>query len=168
MEGTIKATETVGQMKKEDLVNYKQQVLKAGKEKHKAVIDNLRQNIHEMQSSEVLISESTFDLDTQSFNEETNDMIRRLAQQLDFALEEMWVLDSIDPAAPIHYPALGAIVVTDKMTFFVSVSIERFEVNGEQLFGLSMHTPLFQEMKDKKAGDSFSFKDRTYTIKDIF
>jgi hypothetical protein len=61
----------------------------------------------------------------------------------------------------------GAVVVTDRSTIFVSVSIEQFEVDGEPLIGVSTSSPLYQAMKGLKKGDGFQCMGIDYTITDV-
>ncbi len=49
----------------------------------------------------------------------------------------------------------------------VSASIEEFTVEGKSVFGLSVHSPLYKEMKGKKVGERFTYNTTTYLIKEI-
>jgi len=110
-------------------------------------------------------------MDTQqlAYNNEVNERIHFLAEQLNFAVEEMNTLNRIIIEMPLHKTiTLGSVVITDKRKFFVSVSIENFKISRTDYFGLSQKTPLYQEMEGKKKGDTFSFRDFKYVIKDVF
>ena len=93
-----------------------------------------------------------------------------MGEQLKFADAEMRLLTEMKSrlAGLNDSVQLGSIVVTDKEVFFVSTSIERFEVDGKSLFGLSAQAPLYQTMRGKKKGDSFTYNKKTYKIKEVF
>jgi hypothetical protein len=62
----------------------------------------------------------------------------------------------------------GAVVVTDRDTVFVCVSIEQFEVDGEPFFGISTRSPRYVAMKGKQVGDKFQCAGVDYEIVDLF
>lgn len=153
-----------------DRAELKRKILAEGIKKHQTVIDDFRRSIKDMLASEGIVNEADMDLTQQSFNTELVQKANNLADQLAFANEEMKQLyDMLPTIEYIHNTVQpGAVVVTDKDIFFVSVSIERFYADGTDIFGLSAETPLYQEMKGKKKGDLVTYKDRTYQILDVF
>lgn len=151
-------------------VELKKKMLDASIKKHQAVIDDFQQNIKDLIASEGNINEEEYDLSQQEFNTEVMLQVNRIADQLKFANEEMVTLyDMMPTIGTIHNSVqLGSTVVTDKDIFFVSASIERFEVDGMKAFGLSTESPLFNVMKGLTKGSRFSYGKDTYEIKDIF
>jgi hypothetical protein len=147
----------------------KSKILEQGIQKHQMVIDDFNQSIKEIMASGGS-DERTFASSQQSLSNEAVDQANQIADQLQFAADEMKILRNMESTIQsLHETVqLGSVVVTDKDTFFVSVSIERFEVEGQPLFGLSMKSPLYKVMQSKKAGDSFTFNKRTYSIEDVF
>ena len=145
-------------------------MLDASIKKHQTVIDDFRISIKEMMDSGGNINEEEFDLSQQEFNTETLQQVNRIADQLKFANDEMVTLYNMLPTiGTIHQDIqIGAAVVTDKDIFFVSSSIERFEVDGLLVFGLSTESPLFKVMEGKRSGDTFTYGKETYVIKDVF
>ena len=147
----------------------KQEILNQAIATHHGVIDDFKNRINEMRSSEMLVNEDQLDYEERSFNDTTNESIEALAQQLNFAVAEMDELYKIKIEEPLHeVVGFGSVVITDNRKFFISVSVEDFKVNNESWFGISTKTPLYQEMKGKKNGDSFAFNHVNYVIKDIF
>jgi hypothetical protein len=59
-------------------------------------------------------------------------------------------------------------VETDHETFFVSVSIEKFDAGGRELIGISLDSPIYQQMQNKNVGDAFTYTNRKYRIEDIY
>lgn len=146
-------------------------MLEASIKKHQTVIDDFKRGIKEMLESKGIGSQEGTDLSQQGFNNEVALNADRLADQLRFANEEMKILYDMLPACgSIHSQVqLGSVVVTDKGTFFISASIERFEVGGLKVFGLSAKSPLFKAMQGKRKGDTFTYNGmQTYRIKEVF
>lgn len=69
----------------------------------------------------------------------------------------------------------GAIVVTDKQRFFLSIGAGKFVVNDPEsptgmqyYFAISAQTPIYVALKNKTIGDSFIINGISHTIKEIF
>lgn len=140
----------------------KKQMLEEGIKKHRTVINDFTSSIKELLTSNGNSSQVSIKEAVQKANQ--------IADQLEFARKEMQILQDMQHTIQsIHKNVqLGSVVVTDKDIFFVSVSIERFEVNNLKVFGLSRKTPLFMAMEGKKKGDTFSYGGITYHIEDVF
>ena len=152
-----------------DKSEKKRLILKAGLEKQEKIVNDFRERIQEMKDSARFINESQFDAQQASQNDETNERIDNLTVQLHFVEEELDLLHRLNIDAPLHDTVhVGSVVVTDKRTFFISVSLEEFESNGEKVFGISTKAPLYAQMWGKSKGDEFSFNDMHYKIEDIF
>ena len=150
-------------------LEIKKEILKCGKAKHQSVIDDYRRQIKELRSGEAEDLDDQMDLQQMAFNNEVNGQINRLAEQLNFAVDEMNTLNRIMIEDPLHEcVTLGSVVETDKRTFFVSVSIEEFDVFGKEFYGLSQKTPLYAQMKDKQVGDEFTLNDMSYSISRVY
>lgn len=133
--------------------------------KHQEVIDDFRARIR------TAVNGGEYDPEQQSkISGEIITVLNPLSDQLAFAEDEMKLLNDMTAHQKERhdYVQLGSVVVTDKDIFFVSASIERFDVNSVSMFGLSTKAPLYQAMKGKKKGDSFTYRDMIYTIKEIF
>ena len=69
----------------------------------------------------------------------------------------------------------GAIVITDKQRFFLSIGAGKFVVNDSEsptgmqyYFAISAQTPIYLALKGKTVGDSFVVNGMKHTIVDIF
>lgn len=148
----------------------KRLILEAAIRQHESVIADFREGIRQMMATEGNVNEEEFDLQTQAMVAETSADVDRLAGQLSFANRELEQLmrmrQDIDQPHPVVQR--GSVVVTDRETFFVSASIERFHVGDQPLFGLSTESPLFQKMKGMKAGEALSYGKTTYQILDVY
>ncbi|MDZ4714377.1 MAG: hypothetical protein SH819_02820 [Cytophagales bacterium] len=147
----------------------KSSILVAAIRQHTSVIHDFGERIRQMMSTSGNVNEEEYDSQEQSFKAETSAKVNLLSEQLAFANKELDELTRMKQNIAVNHTqvGLGSVVTTDRDTFFVSASIERFHVDGVPYFGLSIHTPLYKEMKGKKAGETFSYKKTTYTIKEI-
>jgi len=148
----------------------KREILEAAIRQHETVIHDFQEGIRQRMMNEGKINEQEYDIQTQAFNAETTDEVEHLSRQLNFANRELEELRKMRMDIDVKHTNIqrGSVVKTDREKFFVSASIERFFVNDEPFFGLSTLTPLFQQMKGKEAGESFSFGKTTYSILDVF
>ena len=152
-----------------DKLQFKKTVLSKAKEKQKELINDYRTRINDIKNSGVQINEGEFDIDESAQRDSGMHILDSLADQLNFAVEEMDYLDQLDLDGKLHDTVTqGSIVKTDKKTFFPSVSIEDFEVNGKELFGISTKAPLYQEMRNKKAGDKVEYNGEVYKIEEVY
>lgn len=110
--------------------------------------------------------------DSPSQDEETAaaklDVVTMLEEELGFARYERAILEEIDPDEILDQVQKGAVVVTDQRLFFIGVSTEEVEVNGNKVFGMSEKAPLYLEMRTKKKGETASFNGTSYRIEDVY
>lgn len=153
-----------------DKSNLKENMLAACIAKQQSLIDDFRERIKSLTEAEGLGNEESYDDSELSIQSSRVSEINTLNQLLEFANQEMELLENLRITHNlIHDRAVvGAVVVTDHKTFYLSASIENFIVDGKAYFGISAHSPLFQAMSGKSKGDSFSFKGKHYKIIDIF
>jgi hypothetical protein len=148
-------------------IEFKRKVLESARARQQELIDDFRSRIEEMRKSEMTVNADEFDDEDRSFNAATSNLVNNLAEELNFLLEEMEILNRMQVEDLHQSAAVGSVVKTDKRTFYPSVSIESFQVNGDEVFGISSKAPLFQVMKGKKVGDTFSFKGEDYRILEL-
>lgn len=144
-------------------------ILQAGMEKQEKIIRDFQARIDDLSDSTRLMNDAQIDAQQASHNGENDERIVMLNGQLSFVEEEMQMLHRLNLDAPRHDSVhMGSVVVTDRRTFFISVSLEEFEVNGEKIFGISTKAPLYAEMRGKLKGDSFEYNGTKYQIEDIY
>lgn len=97
-----------------------------------------------------------------------NELLVRMEHELHFLKSELITLEAIDPEEVCEVIELGAVVVTDHRTFFVSTSIESVTINGKSVFGLSVHAPIYENMKGKRKGEIIEFKGLRYRILEVY
>ncbi len=96
------------------------------------------------------------------------EILESMEKELNFLHFEMNLLNQLNMDEKYESVQPGALVVTDKRVFYVSVSIEEIEVEGQRIFGISTQAPLYKEMAGKHSGESFAFNDTSYTIKEVY
>ena len=99
---------------------------------------------------------------------ERNELLVRYENELIFLKNELQTLESIDPTKETEKVELGSVVVTDKRIFYVSVSIEQFEVEGQDIFGLSVNAPIYEAISQTSKGDRITFNGIDYIILDVY
>ncbi len=62
----------------------------------------------------------------------------------------------------------GAVVITDRQNFLLSIGAGKFMVGNQVFFAISAQTPIYMALKGKKVGDSIVFNGQSQTIKEIF
>ncbi|WP_366183957.1 hypothetical protein [Flavobacterium ovatum] len=96
------------------------------------------------------------------------ELLNAVGNELDFALREMEFLKTLNPEKESTIVEPGALVVTDKLTLYICVSIEQIEVQGHTVYGISTKAPIYAAMRGLKNGDKFSFNETEYQIKSIY
>jgi len=144
----------------------KESILRACEIKQQLQIEDFEKEISALKKEIYAHSESPSQGDSSAA--ERTEVLQRYESEVGFLKDELEFLDRIDTDSEISEIGMGAVVVTDKKNFFVSVSIEQVEVNGVDFFGLSTKAPIFQVMRGKKSGENFDFNGILYEIKDVY
>lgn len=63
---------------------------------------------------------------------------------------------------------LGAVVLTNKARFYISVSLGEFFYEGDRFYAVSPESPIAQTMMGMKTGDSFTLNKISQEILEIF
>jgi len=148
--------------------NVKNDILKAGLEKQAAIIEDFRNRISDVMESEGGSKKEEYDNFHQTFTPEALAEANILNNEIEFANNELQEMKRIDCNHPHERAEFGAVVKTDRKTFFISASLEDFSVGDKQFFGISVHSPIYYAMRGKKAGECFVARDVEYVIKEIY
>lgn len=144
----------------------KAQILEACIEKQHELIDNFKQREAEMHSDTFSQNESA----SQSEDRRAGkyELLKAIGDELAFAQEELTYLNRLDITKENTLVAPGAVVVTEQFVFFIGVSSEKVEVNGESVFGISTKAPIYANMRGLEKGSKFQFKETSYVIEDVY
>lgn len=154
-----------------DRIRLKRRMLECAIAKHQRVIDDFRAGIKELTGDDATADNEDSVYAQSGLKVEVADRARQLTDQLRFAIEEMNTLYGLFTRCSMLYEQieLGCVVMTDKRTFFISASIERFDVDGMEVFGISVWSPLYKAMEGMAAGARFTYDNKeTYLIEEVF
>jgi hypothetical protein len=90
------------------------------------------------------------------------------AQQLATTTEQINLLERINPGNLSEKVEFGVVVITETQKIFVSTGLGRIQVDGDTFFAISPAVPIYKAIEGKRAGDSFSFNNKTMKILDVF
>jgi transcription elongation GreA/GreB family factor len=63
--------------------------------------------------------------------------------------------------------ALGSLVKTTTNNFYISISVGKIDLENDTFFGISLHSPIGQLIKNKEVGNKITFNNNTFTITEI-
>jgi transcription elongation GreA/GreB family factor len=88
----------------------------------------------------------------------------KLSGQLREVLQEQEKLQQISPDKKCFKVEPGALVITDSLKLYISISAGKLLIEKDEYFALSAQTPLGRVASGKQTGDTFAFQQRTYQI----
>ncbi len=152
-----------------DKLAFKKEVLVQARLRQQEIIDDFKRRISELRTSKALLNEDQYDHGQMSMDESNYIIIDELADELNMVNKEMDFLNRMEVGDHLHETvAPGSVVITDRKIFYPSVSVEDFEANGIDLYGISLKAPLYEMMKGKRSGEEFGFRGERYIITDLY
>jgi transcription elongation GreA/GreB family factor len=104
----------------------------------------------------------------ESFRENCQIQRDMYARQLDELISTMAILRRINATKTNEDVSFGAVVYTELQNYFIGVSLGELNNEGESYFAISTMSPIFKAIAGKRAGDSFTFRDKEYKITQVF
>lgn len=89
------------------------------------------------------------------------------AEQYEKALKDLDYLQKINPELSNSRVNINTLVITDKQPFYITIGLGKIEMDGTTYFVISPVAPIYQALKDKKAGDTVIFNGQKITIKEV-
>ncbi|MEZ5083236.1 MAG: hypothetical protein R2750_07280 [Bacteroidales bacterium] len=86
------------------------------------------------------------------------------AQQLAKNNEQLNLLEKIDPDKKLSRVEFGALVITEYQKLFISISLGKMSIDGEEYYAISAAVPVYKAMEHKKAGEEFIFHGKKNKI----
>ncbi len=86
------------------------------------------------------------------------------AKQLEETIKLKKALSQINPKASSDTVALGSLVLTDKVNFYISISVGKLKIEQTEYLAIAPTSPLGSIFMNKKADDTASFNGQTYKI----
>ena len=127
------------------------------------LIQDLEQSINQFHDNADLDEDATKDKEDFSFQDESGEMERRMKEQLGGAKLDLSLVQNISEDA-CDIVSTGALVETDRNTFYICIATVPFEWEGKNAMGISNKAPIFFKMKGMKAGDEFQIANIKYKI----
>lgn len=90
------------------------------------------------------------------------------AKQYSNALAGIRCLQDLLKLPPFDTVEHGAVVVTDRQNFLLSIGAGKFMVGNQVFFAISAQTPIYMAVKGHTVGDTFIINGQSQTIKEIF
>ena len=144
----------------------KNQILEACILKQRDLIENFEKRVKDLKEDAFDDKESASQ--SEDRNVDKVEMLRTFESELAFARTEMGILKSLDPSNEKKMVEQGAVVVTNKLAFFIGVSSEKIEVDGEVIYGISTQAPIYSAMGSLEKGDAFTFNETKYEIENVY
>ncbi|MFV8225895.1 transcription elongation factor [Christiangramia aquimixticola] len=92
----------------------------------------------------------------------------KYAEYLDNSRKMKEKLSKIDRKHYTEAIDFGSIVETSENYYFISAALGKVVLDdGSSVYAISTDAPIYQDMKGKKAGDTFSFNDKEFKIKNV-
>lgn len=147
--------------------------LKLKKEIIKTCSDSLENSIKTVRNAidEILETASEYEGDHDMFDPFKEEMMKKKDMQVDLLKkysDELALLYKVDKTKITDQIGFGSVVITDKQKMFIAIALGKLQVKDDVYYAISTQVPVYQAMKDKKAGDSFVFNGNKFTIKDVF
>jgi hypothetical protein len=145
----------------------KNKIFEEIKNQQEEVIKDFEKMLEQFKGVTDLDEESTREVDDFAQQSTSEDIENRIGIQFESAKGLLNILNDLD-LSPKTDVCPGAVVITNKAKFFVSIPNSSIEVDGTTFIGISTDAPLYYFMKGKKKGDSFKYGKTSYEIKDLY
>ena len=129
-------------------------------------INELQEKIEVTHTMVDIDEDDTLDPDDYSHQYETGEIEQLMKVQLNKSKRNLDRLKSLD-FEKRNTIGPGAYIETDQFNFFIGLATVPFDVDGKHVIGISLGSPIYTMMVDKKEGDTFSFCGVNYEIKSI-
>lgn len=91
----------------------------------------------------------------------------KLNQKLAEIMEQKNIIDKIDADAIHTKVALGSLVQTNNMMFYISAALPKIQLEDKTIIAVSPQSPLGNQLMGKSAGDEVAINTNRFQIKTI-
>jgi len=141
---------------------------------HKLLIEGLNERIKETQTTLDSAIQSRNN-DTKSSAGDKHETGREMLQQeidqnttrIAVLNQQLLALNRIKPESCHPFISNGSIVTTNTGIYFISIAAQKIQLNNQDIFPLSIDSPIGNKFKGKAAGDSFIFNDREIQVLEV-
>lgn len=103
------------------------------------------------------------DFSHQNQNFESADNLTKRIAQAKAALDSFLNL----PSGKMNRAEPGALVLTDKLNFYIGISTKQFQHGGKTFVGLNTDAPIYKALENKKLGNSVEFNGNQFKIEEV-
>lgn len=149
-----------------ELNTTREKLIQYAREIQLNTIDELKLVIDEAQKSA-----NDYGAPKDRYDSYRNQLMRKrdmFAKQLKLAQDNLIALDKIPINKVFNNVEFGSIIITNRQKLFVSISLGKIELDGEEFYAISPHVPIFMAMKDKIKGDEINFNGNLIQILEVF
>jgi hypothetical protein len=148
-----------------DKLSTKQKIFDACIQSQQETLDAIRQAMEEAQNAAI---EEVNTLDVyESHRTQYLQKTEMFGRQYAKSLEVMEVLNKVLPLRAFDTIQFGAAVITDSQHIYISAGIGKVTVEGQEWFAISTQVPIFEAMRNKKAGDTIIFNNKKIKILEV-
>ncbi len=141
-------------------------ILKTCIEKQEDLIKNFDSRVTEMREDAYSQNQSASQSEDRTAGKV--EILGTLERELAFVQMEMGYLKTLNPDKVNEKVEPGAVVVTNQRTFFIAVSTEKVDIDGQEVFGISTKAPIYAVMQGLETGDKFDFNGIDYVIENVY
>jgi hypothetical protein len=91
----------------------------------------------------------------------------KLGEQIGQTQQQLQKIQQIMNSNTSELIGFGSFVKTDAANFILGLSLGRIKIDEQLIFGISMESPIGQQLLNKKQGDLFSFMQKEVEIKEV-
>ena len=144
----------------------KQELLKICIQKQEEQVENFNSRVESMKSD---INSNMYSA-SQSEDRKVGktELLRIYENELAFSTTDLDYLKSINLDTDYATVQPGALVITNELLFFIAISTEKYEKDGNTIVGISARAPIYKVMQGLAKGDSFKFNETKYLIEDLY
>jgi transcription elongation GreA/GreB family factor len=126
-------------------------------------IDEAEMKYEDFLMGNLLDREEIVDQDDQSHHRQSIEVSDQLEHQAHVHIDHLKAIKTIS-FEPTEVVKPGAIVSINGRCMIVAVPKAPFSIDGRQFMGISVNAPIYQHLEGKKAGDTFEFNNKKFTI----
>lgn len=129
-------------------------------------IGNAVMNYNDFLSGNHLDRENVIEVDDQAQHRASLELSDKLDEQIHEHETHLAILNNLS-FEPTEVVKPGAVLHVNGRCIVVATPKSKFNFAGKDFIGISTKAPIYAQIKDKRAGDNFSFNGKNYQIETV-
>lgn len=128
-------------------------------------VENLQSSIRDLQEQA-----NDYGQPKDRYDSFRSQLLRRrdmLAQQLAKELNEIQLLEKINPTSINKNVGFGSVIKTDELNYFLAIGLGNLETRHGSFYAISMKVPIATLLLNSKAGDKLIFREKEILIMEV-